>query len=310
MQRHKAREWGSLDRRLRRELGAVLGGIGTENAMLELGRRRAVAAILAGEAPSAVFQGEALGNLRLLPDESVDLVCADSPYSSGGFTRGDRNADPAQKYSNSDSPDGRGEGRISFTGDNRDGRSWCYWSALWLSEVRRVLKPGGYALSFSDWRMLPLATDAFQAGGLVWRGLISWDKGESARAPHTGYFRHQCEYVVWGSKGPLPKAQHGGPFPGYFAVSVKQSDKWHITGKPVELMRELVQCVPRGAIVLDPFAGSGTTLVACELEGRRSLGFELEPENVRIAMERLEGARTGVDSRAKLDGQLPIFGAP
>lgn len=178
-----------------------------------------------------VHRAEALDALRQLPEASVDMLLTDPPYSSGGFTRGDRTADPANKYPRADSPDAQGTGRISFTGDNRDGRSWAYWCALWLSECQRVVKPGGYALMFCDWRQLSLATDAFQAGGFVWRGLVSWDKGEGARAPHTGYFRHQCEYVVWGSNGPLSPAEHGGPWSGCPRVTVKQDDKFHMTGK-------------------------------------------------------------------------------
>lgn len=248
-------------------------------------------------------QGEALGLLQQLPDASVDALVTDPPYSSGGFTRGDRATDPRAKYCQN----GEDLGRISFTGDNRDGRSWAYWTALWLSEVRRIVKPGGYALVFCDWRQLPLATDAFQAGGLVWRGLISWDKGPGARAPHTGYFRHQAEFVVWGSAGPLAPSPWGGPWPGVLTVPVARQDKHHMTGKPTALMRSLVRAAcPPGGLVLDPFAGSGTTLVACALEGRRGLGFELESENVRISNDRLDGVASG-QGPGLAKGQAGLF---
>lgn len=255
--------------------------------------------------PGRVYQVEALAGLQRLPDAWADALITDPPYSSGGFTRGDRNRDPGDKYCR----DGDTLGRISFTGDNRDGRAWAYWCALWLSEARRVVREGGYALTFADWRQLPLATDAFQAGGFVWRGLVSWDKGQTARAPHSAYFRHQCEYVVWGSNGALPvgRAGNGGPWPGSLTVPTDRDDKHHITGKPTELMRSLVRCVPPGGLILDPFAGSGTTLVAAELEGRRAIGFELEPENVRIANERIQAARDSIDARAARDRQAPLF---
>lgn len=87
----------------------------------------------------AVHQGEALALLQRLPDACVDAVVTDPPYSSGGFTRGDRMADPVAKYAQ----DGNAVGRISFSGDNRDGRSWAYWCALWMSECHRVLRRGG-----------------------------------------------------------------------------------------------------------------------------------------------------------------------
>lgn len=252
----------------------------------------------------AVVRGEALDLLRAVPTGSVDMVLTDPPYSSGGFTRSDRASDPRTKYCQN----GEDLGRISFTGDNRDGRSWAYWCALWLSECQRALATGGYALMFCDWRQLPLATDAFQAGGLQWRGVIAWDKGPSARAPHTGYFRHQAEYVVWGTSGPLSPAEHGGPFPGVISCPVRQDDKHHMTGKPTELMRQLVRACPPGGRVLDPFAGSGTTVVAAYLEGRKAVGFELEAGNVEISNGRVAAARAGVDPAAHAAGQVALFG--
>ena len=230
-----------------------------------------------------LYQGEALATLQTLPDNAVDALMTDPPYSSGGFTRGDRNQDPGDKYVQ----DGVGIIRPSFTGDNRDGRSWCYWCALWLSECARIVKPGGYALMFTDWRMLPLATDALQAAGWLWRGIIAWDKGQAARAPHKGYFRHQCEYIVWGTRGQCAQATHAGPWPGCYRVPVLQADKHHMTGKPTALMAALCECVPPGAAVLDPFAGSGTTLVAAAGSGRRAIGIEKESEYCRITVDRL-----------------------
>ena len=154
----------------------------------------------------------------------------------------------------------------------------------------RATKPGGYCLLFTDWRQLPACTDAFQAGGWIWRGLIAWDKGLGSRAPNTNYFRHQCEYVVWGTNGgneTLEDDGRGGPWPGCYQINVKQNDKHHMTGKPTPLMRELVQCCPPGGTVLDPFMGSGTTGVACKLEGRNFIGVEMNAEYVAIARGRL-----------------------
>ena len=233
-----------------------------------------------------LFQGDALPVLQGLPDEVADAVITDPPYSSGGLTRSDRMADPAQKYEQS----GTTLRRLTFSGDNRDQRSWAYWCQLWLSECRRVAKPGAYLCMFTDWRQLPIATDAVQAAGWVWRGIVVWDKGEGARAPHKGYFRHQAEYLVWGSNGPLPanyEAGTPGPFPGVFKYPVKQADKFHLTGKPTELMKRLVEIVPAGSVVLDPFMGSGTTGVACNALGRKFVGVEYDAEYYKVACERM-----------------------
>ncbi len=62
----------------------------------------------------------------------------------------------------------------------------------------------------------------------------------------------------------------------------------HATEKPVMLLRELVEASSRfDEIVLDPFAGSASTLIAAAKEGRRSIGIELDPANVERAVKRL-----------------------
>lgn len=227
--------------------------------------------------------GDSLSLLRELPDESVDAVITDPPYSSGGAKAGDRTKSTGSKYVQS----GQKLARPDFAGDNRDQRSWLYWCALWSSECLRVVKPGGYFLMFTDWRQLPQASDALQCGGFIWRGLLAWDKTEASRSPHTGYFRHQCEYVVWGSKGHLGHADGRGPWPGCYRFGVKQRDKHHQTGKPTELMERLIECVQPGGVVLDPFMGSGTTGVACANTGRRFIGFEATEDYFAIAQRRV-----------------------
>jgi site-specific DNA-methyltransferase (adenine-specific) len=68
----------------------------------------------------------------------------------------------------------------------------------------------------------------------------------------------------------------------------------HPTVKPVDLMRHLVRLVtPSGGTVLDPFLGSGTTGIACEMEGFDWIGIEKEAEYVAIARARLEGVQRG-----------------
>ncbi|MBU2702911.1 site-specific DNA-methyltransferase (adenine-specific) [Sporomusaceae bacterium BoRhaA] len=231
-----------------------------------------------------IIQGDSLEILRQLPSNFVDAVITDPPYSSGGMTLSQKNQDPIKKYEQTNN---KIVHRATFFGDNKDTRSWLHWCILWISEWHRILKPGGYFLMFSDWRQLPTATDALQMGELAWRGIVAWDKTEGSRAPHKGYFRHQCEYIVWGTKGGCPKAVHGGPWPGCYRFPIKQSDKFHLTGKPTPLMEKLVSIVPEGSIILDPFAGSGTTLVAAKNTGRQFIGIEKGKEYAAVAETRL-----------------------
>lgn len=190
-----------------------------------------------------------------------------------------------------------------FEGDSRDGRSWLLWSTLWLTQCRRIVRPGGMGMIFSDWRQLPNAIDALQAGGFVYRGIVVWAKGADCRVGHTGYFRPQAEYVVWGSSGHLDKAPGRGPWPGVVQVRVDHREKLHMTGKPLAVMQHLVQAVAAGGLVVDPFACSGSTLAACIRDGRRGLGFEMSAEYVGIANRRLDRERAGlgVDRSAVLE---------
>jgi site-specific DNA-methyltransferase (adenine-specific) len=65
----------------------------------------------------------------------------------------------------------------------------------------------------------------------------------------------------------------------------------HVAQKPLSVMRELVRIVVPGGLVLDPFAGAGTTGLAALAEGRRFLGFELHAGYAAIARRRWHANR-------------------
>ena len=238
-------------------------------------------------APVSVRHGDALALLRKMPTGSVDALITDPPYSSGGMVRGDRTQSTTLKYVQSDSSNQQLE---DFTGDNRDQRAYAYWCALWLGECARIVKPGGVALLFTDWRQLPSTTDALQAGGWIWRGVVPWYK--PAARPQAGRFSAQCEYVVWGSAGSMGIDYSLTCFPGFYQASAPR-DREHITQKPLEVMRQLVRICPKGGTVLDPFLGSGTTGVAAVLEGRAIVGFELSEHYAKVAETRIRTAVQG-----------------
>jgi len=231
-----------------------------------------------------LFHGECLTALRELASGSVDAVITDPPYCSGAMDSASRmSMSPRAKYQSSDTKRRYPE----FTGDNRDQRGFAFWATLWLTECVRVAKPGAPFLLFTDWRQLPTMTDVLQAAGVTWRGVLPWVK-PGARPAGAGRFKNQAEYVIWGSKGPMPAREDVGYLAGYFQHSVRQSDKFHVTGKPTELMRELVRVCSPGGIILDPFMGSGTTGVAAVAEGRGFIGIEYVAESVAIARDRIE----------------------
>jgi site-specific DNA-methyltransferase (adenine-specific) len=234
---------------------------------------------------ATLYFGESLEMLDALAAGSVDAVITDPPYSSGGAFRGDRAIGTKAKYLASHS--GNRERTTEFSGDNRDQRSFHFWSALWSAAALRAAKPGAPGLFLTDWRQLPVSTDYLQAGGWVWRGIVPWAK--PAPRPQMGRFAAQCEYVVWGSAGPMPVERGVGCLPGFYEYPYP-SNREHVTQKPLSLMEDMVQICPGGGLVLDPFMGSGTTGVAAIRHGRRFVGCEQVREYFDIACRRIEEA--------------------
>lgn len=235
--------------------------------------------------------GNALDVLASLPPGCADVVIADPPYSSGGLHLAARQRDPVAKYQSA----GVHRSHETFSGDNRDQRSWYRWTVAWLREAARCLTEPGYVLMFSDWRQLPTASDALQGAGLAWRGILVWDKTESARAPNQAYFRHQCEYIVWGTKSVPSRisAALRGPWPGCYRCRVNPAEKQHVTAKPLPLMRDLCRVCPEGGTVLDPFFGAGSTALAAVQTGRRFIGSELNNHFFDLTHARLKGIHHG-----------------
>ena len=74
--------------------------------------------------------------------------------------------------------------------------------------------------------------------------------------------------------------------------------KFHMTGKPVDLMKQLCQAVPPGGVILDPFMGSGSTGVAALELGYRFIGIEQDQHYFDIAATRLASVATEPQGRA------------
>ena len=85
-----------------------------------------------------LYQGDALSILQTLPDDLMDAVVTDPPYSSGGVSLSAKQSDPAQKYQKS----GTKRTYPPMLGDGKDQRSFTAWAVLWLSECWRVSKDG------------------------------------------------------------------------------------------------------------------------------------------------------------------------
>jgi site-specific DNA-methyltransferase (adenine-specific) len=160
---------------------------------------------------------------------------------------------------------------------------------LVLTECLRLARPGTPLLVFSDYRQVPINSDALQAAGWAWRGIVPWHK--PIARPAKGGFRRSCEYILWATNGPIDAARNPVYLDGIVTGSQPRgTDRLHITQKPLAIMRDLVKVCAPGGTVLDPFAGSGTTGAAAVIEGRSFIGFDLSEEYIAVARERLMAA--------------------
>ena len=141
-----------------------------------------------------LINGDSLLILPTLAADSVDAVVTDPPYSSGGQSVASKKVAPQQKYQSA-----LRRAYPELLGDNRDQRTLLIWATMWLIECLRIAKSGAPLLLFSDWRQIPVFSDAIQIAGWVWRGLVVWDKTESAR-PQIGNYRNQGEFVLMATK--------------------------------------------------------------------------------------------------------------
>jgi site-specific DNA-methyltransferase (adenine-specific) len=245
--------------------------------------------------------------LRFVDDyqgERFAGIITDPPYSSGGATRGDRTATTTTKYMQT----GSGNKGVlpDFEGDNRDQRSFLTWCSLWLQGARLLCEPGAPLFCFVDWRQLPTMTDAVQAGGWVWRGIVPWDKTGAVR-PQLGRPSAQCEYLVYATNGPAVLWE-GAPCIAGFYTQPAPRERIHITEKPVRLLRDIARLVRPDGLVFDPFVGSGAHGVGVLCEGRRYLGLELSEEIAARAAERLSAHDAGQDLSEREAGQAALFG--
>lgn len=230
-----------------------------------------------------ILHGDTLSIIRNFQPGVFDAVITDPPYASGGSKPNEKNRTTNQKYSSMSKENALPD----FDGDQKDQRSWTNWMAQWLSDARKACKPGAPICLFIDWRQYPSITDAMQWAGWIWRGVAVWDK--LTCRPQKGRFRQQSEYIVWGSNGPMPVNRPVGCLPGVFRYANPQN-RIHVTEKPLQLMRDIVKICEPGGRILDPFAGSGTTVLAAVREGYEAVGIELNDAYFKLGSDRVRFA--------------------
>ncbi|HAT3512940.1 TPA: DNA methylase [Aeromonas hydrophila] len=204
---------------------------------------------------SRMVLGNCIDVMGKIPTGAIDFILTDPPYLVGFKDRGGR----------------------EIANDKSD-----EWLVPASKEMYRVLKPNSLAVSFYGWNRVDKFVNAWKTAGFRIVGHLVFTKPYSSKATFVGY-RHECAYLLAKGKPPLPEA----PIPDVLEWEYS-GNRHHPTEKPVSTLEPIIEAFTRpGDIVLDPFAGSGSTCVAAAKLGRRFIGVELLPQYHKEAIGRL-----------------------
>jgi site-specific DNA-methyltransferase (adenine-specific) len=177
----------------------------------------------------------------------------------------------------------QGRGTTSNVGDlSIVEQSFRQFFSLTLS----LVGPSGRQFVFGDGVSYPVVFRAVY--GKASTALLVWDK-ERIGMGREFRKRHELILHVWGPDTPI-FGDGIGRADVIRCAPVPDSDRVHPAQKPVSLLLELLRVCGAGS-VLDPFAGSGATLIAAKQSGRNAIGIEIEERYCEIAAKRLEAAR-------------------
>lgn len=159
----------------------------------------------------------------------------------------------------------------------------------YLPELYRVLKKGTHCYLMINSRNLTELQQEAEKAGFVFQNLLVWNKTNSGGTPNK-YYMQKCEFILMLSKRPARNINEMGT-PNLLSVPniLCKGEYNHPTQKPIELMKVLISnSTNKGDIVLDPFAGSGSTLIAAKQLERHYIGYEIDEKYYNMAMKRLQ----------------------
>ena len=174
--------------------------------------------------------------------------------------------------------------RRSIANDALDPEAWRTFVTSWVPALVKHVAGAFYVfMSSREW---PLLSQALADAGAHWSDTIIWSKDQFTLG--RADYQRQFEPIWYG----WPKHAKR-----YWCGDRTQGDVWlfpkptasdlHPTMKPVALIeRAIANSSPRGGIVLDLFAGSGTTIIAAERQGRTCYAMELDPAYAQVCIER------------------------
>jgi site-specific DNA-methyltransferase (adenine-specific) len=205
-----------------------------------------------------VVQGDCIALMRQMPAASVDFILTDPPYLVNYRSR-----------------DGR-----AILNDCAD-----QWLKPAFAEAYRVLRWDRFCVCFYGWSKADRFLAAWRAAGFRPVGHLVFRKSYTST---TRFLRYQHEQAYLLAKG--RPCQPEQPIPDVLEMRYP-GNRIHPTQKPVSALVPLIESFSTpGEVVLDPFCGSGSTLVAAHQMGRHFIGMELDPTYHVIAAQRVRAA--------------------
>ncbi len=205
---------------------------------------------------NTILHGDCTELLPLIPDHTVDFVLTDPPYVNRYVSR-----------------DGRQVRNDGFT-----------WIKPAFRELYRVLKRDAFCVCFYGWASIGEFAAAFCSSGFKIAGHIVFPKRYISN--NNGYLAYQHEAAYLLVKG-IPATRYDA-LPDVIEWNDHLTNELHPTQKPLSVLMPLIEAFcPAHGTVLDPFAGSGSSLIAARQLGRRYFGIEISAEYHAIASNRL-----------------------
>lgn len=229
---------------------------------------------------AVVFNDDALSVLKRQDTNSVGAIVSDPPFFIGV---------------NKDSPHKQqGMGSDPWAKEVDSHRAAADWYLPIAQEAARILRPGGGTIVMGGSQSIAAWEDAAAAAGLKWLAELTvlWNTGK----PRARNFGSLTLTIRWHCKPGGRPAFNGGSDDGrqrtiYSNVLVCQKvpvkDREHPAQKPVELTNFLISTLTnRDDLVIDPFCGSGSTLVSAAMCDRSFIGCDQDPRYCDIAIKR------------------------
>ncbi len=236
-----------------------------------------------------LYHGDALVILQQLQSDSIDAVITDPPYGINFQSTRRPATERFDKIAN-------------------DKRPFIWW----LYDAYRITKLGGALACFHRWNVQEDFKRAIYLAGYDIRSQIIWDREHHGLGDVRRMFAPQHDSIWFATKGDF-RFPNGRPKSVLRERRLSGSALTHPNEKPVGLLVQLCDSITRsGDLILDPFAGSGSTLAAAALRGRKAIGIELDErycEHIAARIEQLQVELTQ-DARHAAEWEGPDGSSP